>query len=105
MRTLELDLSIDKGVIFLRIRIYLHKKGWVMYIIFKHANEIRKDGRTLFFQAYLFMYSMMSLTLTNHSLCQQKYKLGERKCPKIQFVLTNECVYVDQKVLNFVVYI
>ena len=50
------------------------------------------------------MYSMMSLTPTNHSLCQ---KCEGKICAKNQFVLTNESVYVyvDQRLLIVCIYL
>ena len=43
------------------------------------------------------MYSMISLTPTNHSLWQKCE--GKKICAKNQFILTNESVYVDQRLL------
>ena len=73
-----------------------------MHIIFKNANKIAKM-ENFFFQAHLFMYSMMSLTPTNHSLCQKCE--GKKICAKNQFILTNESVYVDQRLLIVCIYL
>ena len=73
-----------------------------MHIIFKNANKIAKM-ENFFFQAHLFMYSMMSLTPTNHSLCQKCE--GKKICAKNQFILTNESVYVDQRLPIVCIYL